>query len=70
MVVTESNSSLLESKIYARRNDDELKFEYFNQKELEGVVIIMYKMSRDYDAVCMANMISPKVGLTAKGCKR
>ena len=65
MVVKESKSPILESKIAERVHDAQYKFEYFEQKELKSVVAIMVGKCSYYEIVCMANMISPKVGLTS-----
>ena len=70
MVVKESNSPPLKSKIARRVNDVEYKFEYFDQTELKSIVVIMAQQFSDLEMVCMANMISPKVGLTAAKFER
>ena len=70
LVVTESSSTLLESKIGKRVRDAECKFEYFDQTKLKSVVLIMVGDSFKYHALYMANMISPKVGLTATQIER
>ena len=70
MVVKETNSSLLESKIAVREYRMAYEFKYFDQTELKSVVVIMAKKFSDLTMVCMANMISPKVGLTAAKFER
>ena len=70
LVVTESSSTLLESKIGNRVRDAECKFEYFDQTKLKSVVLIMIEYSFTYHGLYMANMISPKVGLTAAVMER
>ena len=70
MVVTESNSPHLERKIIERVYGAQYKFEYFEQKELKSVVAIMAVQFSYYEILCMANMISPKVGLTSTKLER
>ena len=70
MVIKESKSPILESKIAKRVYDAQYKFEYFAQKELKSVVAIMVGKCVYYEIVCMANMISPKVGLTSTKLER
>ena len=70
MVVTEPNSPLLESKIGRRESNAEYTFEYYDQTELKSVVYIMIGYCSTYHMVYMANMISPKVGLTATQIQR
>ena len=65
MIVTESNSPQLERKIIERVYGAQYKFENFEQNELKSVVAIMVGEFSCYEIVCMANMISPKVGLTS-----
>ena len=70
MVFKESNSPLLESKIARRVNNAKYMFEYYDQTELKSVVVIMIEGSFKYTMLYMANMISPKVGLTATRIER
>ena len=71
MVFTESNSPLLESKIgRSVVSNAEYTFKYYDQTELKSVVYIMVGYCFSYHMVYMANMISPKVGLTATRIER
>ena len=46
------------------------KNEYFDERELKVVVMIMARVFFYYKMLCMGNMISRKFGLTAVSCKR
>ena len=70
LVVKGSNSPPLESKIVKKLHAPGYKFEYFDQTEIKSVVLIMIKDNSRYAMMNMANMISPKVGLTSSEIAR